>query len=101
MDANLMHISYESGILEDPALEPPEGIYQMTVEPEKASDTKDTIIISFKGGGFDCYGLFMGIVLFVGGCMNVYGASLNSTFYPGIIYLCICANPIKCSTKIL
>ena len=41
----------------------------------------------------------MGIVLFMGGCMNVYGASLNSTFYPGIIYLCICANPIKCSTK--
>ena len=58
MDANLMHISYESGILEDPALEPPEGIYQMTVEPEKASDTKDTVIISFKGGGFDCYGLW-------------------------------------------
>lgn len=50
MDANLMHISYESGILEDPAAEPPAGIYQMTVDPEKASDTKDSIVISFKGG---------------------------------------------------
>lgn len=45
-----MHISYESGILEDPSLDPPEGIYQMTVDPEKAVDKKDTIVISFKGG---------------------------------------------------
>lgn len=50
MDANLMHVSYESGILEDPALHPPEGIYKMTVEPEKASDKMEEIVISFKQG---------------------------------------------------
>ena len=50
MDANLMHISFESGILEDPALIPPPGIFQMTVDPEKAAETKDQIVISFEQG---------------------------------------------------
>ena len=45
-----MHISFESGILEDPALVPPPGIFKMTVDPEKAADEKDQIIISFKQG---------------------------------------------------
>lgn len=34
MDANLMHISYESGILEKPECAPPDNIYQMTSNPE-------------------------------------------------------------------
>ncbi|XP_067929140.1 argininosuccinate synthase-like [Watersipora subatra] len=50
MDANLMHISFESGILEDPSLVPPTGIYKMTRDPEKAVDVKDEIVISFKRG---------------------------------------------------
>lgn len=50
MDANLMHISYESGILEDPSLEPPSGIYMMTKDPEKTADVRDELVISFKGG---------------------------------------------------
>jgi len=45
-----MHISYESGILENPATEPPSGIYQMTVDPEKTAEVKDEIVISFKEG---------------------------------------------------
>src|SRR5213079_484350 len=35
-DANLMHISYEGGILEDPWAEPPENIFQLTRSPENA-----------------------------------------------------------------
>src|SRR6187549_2573730 len=35
-DANLMHISYEGGVLEDPWSEPPENIFQLTRSPENA-----------------------------------------------------------------
>lgn len=34
MDANLMHISYESGILENPDQEPPDDLYLMTNDPK-------------------------------------------------------------------
>lgn len=34
MDANLMHISYESGILENPNQEPPDDLYLMTTDPK-------------------------------------------------------------------
>lgn len=50
MDANLMHISYESGVLEDPATHAPPGIYQMTVDPEQAPEQAEKIVISFKSG---------------------------------------------------
>ena len=33
MDANLLHISYEGGVLEDPWNGPPKGMFQMTVDP--------------------------------------------------------------------
>jgi len=36
MDANLLHISYEGGILEDPGYEPEESMWRITVSPEKA-----------------------------------------------------------------
>src|SRR6195256_1484895 len=36
MDANLLHISYEGGILEDPSYEPEESMWRITVSPEKA-----------------------------------------------------------------
>ncbi|MBY0438976.1 MAG: argininosuccinate synthase, partial [Burkholderiales bacterium] len=36
MDANLLHISYEGGILEDPSFEPEESMWRLTVSPEKA-----------------------------------------------------------------
>jgi argininosuccinate synthase len=49
-DANLMHISYESGVLEDPKLRPDEGMFEMTVSPQKAPDRETLIEIEFKGG---------------------------------------------------
>lgn len=50
MDANLMHISYESGILENPEQEGPEDLYQMTKNPLTGPDTPDTLQIDFKSG---------------------------------------------------
>ena len=50
MDRNLMHVSYEGGILEDPWAEPPESIFQMTVSPERARDEAEYVEIGFKQG---------------------------------------------------
>ncbi|XP_042234144.1 argininosuccinate synthase-like isoform X2 [Homarus americanus] len=50
MDANILHISYESGILENPATHPPEGIFQLTTDPEKAPDTPQILTITFCAG---------------------------------------------------
>ncbi len=50
MDANLFHISYEGGILEDPWAEPPEDMFQMTVSPEKAPDSPEYLEIDFENG---------------------------------------------------
>lgn len=49
-DANLFHISYEGGILEDPWAEPPEDIFQMTASPQKAPDKPQYIEIEFVKG---------------------------------------------------
>ncbi len=49
-DRNLMHISYEGGILEDPWAEPPENIFQLTKSPEKAKGDAEYVEISFKHG---------------------------------------------------
>ena len=50
MDANLLHISYEGGILEDPAAEPEEDMWLWSVSPEKAPDTPEYIEIEYKNG---------------------------------------------------
>jgi argininosuccinate synthase len=50
MDANLMHISYEGGILEDPWTEPPENIFQLTRSPENAKSEAEYVEISFDQG---------------------------------------------------
>ncbi|HEY4731641.1 MAG TPA: argininosuccinate synthase, partial [Gammaproteobacteria bacterium] len=50
MDANLLHISYEGGILEDPAKEPEESMWRWTVSPEKASDKATTIELTYQQG---------------------------------------------------
>lgn len=50
MDANIVHISYESGVLEDPSVAAPEELYQMTVSPVKGIDTPTTVEITFKEG---------------------------------------------------
>jgi argininosuccinate synthase len=50
MDANLLHISYEGGILEDPWAEPEEDMWRWTTSPEKAPDTPEYIEITFEKG---------------------------------------------------
>jgi len=50
MDANLMHISYESGILEDPATEPPEGLFRLTKDISETPDEALRLAISFENG---------------------------------------------------
>jgi argininosuccinate synthase len=50
MDANLLHISYEGRILEDPAREPEESMWRWTVSPEKAPDEAEYLDIEFRHG---------------------------------------------------
>ncbi|KAJ8888828.1 hypothetical protein PR048_008322 [Dryococelus australis] len=50
MDANLMHISYESGILENPAHPAPAELFQMTSDPQKAPDSPTRLEIKFEKG---------------------------------------------------
>jgi len=50
MDRNLMHISYEGGILEDPWAEPPEDMFKTTQSPEKAPNKPEYIEIGFDKG---------------------------------------------------
>jgi argininosuccinate synthase len=49
-DRNLMHVSYEGGILEDPWAEPPENIFQMTRSPEQAKNEAEYLEIGFVKG---------------------------------------------------
>lgn len=50
MDENLLHISFESGILEDPAMEPHKDMFKLTVDPADAPDKETKIEIHFKDG---------------------------------------------------
>ena len=50
MDANLLHISYEGGILEDPAYEPEESMWRITVSPEKASARAEHVELEYRKG---------------------------------------------------
>jgi argininosuccinate synthase len=50
VDANLLHTSYEGGVLEDPWAEPPEEMFQTTVSPERAPDRPRTVEIDFETG---------------------------------------------------
>ncbi len=50
MDANMLHISYEGGLLEDPWSEPEESMWRWTVAPEKAPNSSESIEIKFKQG---------------------------------------------------
>src|SRR5919106_1074043 len=49
-DRNLMHVSYEGGILEDPWAEPPADIFQMTAAPESARAEAQYVVIGFERG---------------------------------------------------
>lgn len=50
MDANLLHISYEGGNLEDPWWEPEESMWRWSVSPERAPDEAAEITIGFEQG---------------------------------------------------
>ncbi|XP_052454679.1 argininosuccinate synthase [Carassius gibelio] len=50
MDANLMHISYESGVLENPKNHAPSDLYQMTRNPEDSPSEADVLEIAFAKG---------------------------------------------------
>jgi len=49
-DPNLMHISYEAGVLEDPMLSPGEEMFELTKSPKEAPDNETKIEIEFKNG---------------------------------------------------
>jgi len=50
MDANLLHISYEGKVLEDPWVSPPEDMWRWTVSPQNAPDKNEEIEIEFFEG---------------------------------------------------
>jgi len=49
-DENLLHISHEAGVLEDPAYRPSEDIFSISLSPKNAQDRETIIDIYFKGG---------------------------------------------------
>lgn len=49
-DSNLWHLSHEGGILENPALEPEESMYQLTVSPFNAPDEPEVVEVEFVAG---------------------------------------------------
>lgn len=49
-DANLLHISYEGGVLEDPWAPPPPGMFAMTRDPQDAPDQPQEVVIAFHEG---------------------------------------------------
>ena len=50
MDANLLHISYEGDVLEDPWIQPEEDMWRWTVSPEAAPDQAEELILTFEHG---------------------------------------------------
>lgn len=51
-DRNLLHISFESGVLEDPWVEPPADMFRLSVSPERAPDKAEYVELEFERG--DC-----------------------------------------------
>ena len=49
-DENMIHISHEAGILEDPSMRCPEDVYSLTLSPQKAADKETILTIEFKDG---------------------------------------------------
>ncbi|MDA2978701.1 MAG: argininosuccinate synthase [Actinomycetota bacterium] len=50
MDANLLHISYEGGVLENPWTGPPANMFKMTVDPRDAPDEAEFVTIGYEAG---------------------------------------------------
>lgn len=49
-DANLFHVSYEGGILEDPWAPPPKNMWKLTTDPEDAPNQPDIVDVAFEAG---------------------------------------------------
>ena len=50
MDANLLHISYEGGVLEDPSFEPEESMWRITVSPQEAPNRPEYVELEYRRG---------------------------------------------------
>jgi argininosuccinate synthase len=50
MDRNLLHISFEGGILEDPWAAPPSDMFRLTVDPREAPDEPEEVTVDFRSG---------------------------------------------------
>ena len=50
MDANLLHISYEGGVLEDPDFEPEESMWRITASPEDAPNRPERVEVTYSKG---------------------------------------------------
>ena len=50
IDANLLHVSYEGGILEDPDFEPEESMWRITASPEKAPNRPESVELEYRNG---------------------------------------------------
>ncbi|MPZ53937.1 MAG: argininosuccinate synthase [Acidimicrobiia bacterium] len=50
MDANMLHVSYEGGVLEDPWVAPDTSMFSMTVDPEDAPDEPEYVVVGFEEG---------------------------------------------------
>ena len=50
MDRNLLHISYEGGILEDPYFEPPKEMFLLSVDPTDAPDQPEYVEVDYEAG---------------------------------------------------
>ncbi|MEY3284033.1 MAG: argininosuccinate synthase [Acidobacteriota bacterium] len=49
-DRNIWHLSHEGGILEDPASEPEESMFELTVAPENAPDKPEYVEVTYEQG---------------------------------------------------
>lgn len=50
MDRNILHLSFEGGILEDPWAAPPKDMFLLTTDPADAPDTPQEVVLTFEAG---------------------------------------------------
>jgi argininosuccinate synthase len=75
MDANMFHVSYEGGVLEDPWVSPPADMFRMTVDPQGAPDRAEEVIIGLEGGTpVSVNGVSLGPVELLGELNRIAGA---------------------------
>jgi argininosuccinate synthase len=91
MDANLLHISYEGGILEDPWNEPEEDMWRWSVSPEQAPDKTETIELEYSKGditAINCESMSPATVLAtlnkIGGAHGIGRADIVENRYVGM-----------------